>query len=73
MHMTPKQFIRPNVVGNDVVLTAEFATMSRTDVEWSMVVACLGEPVTDHESPTMGEATVSRRAGSWTTRILLLN
>ena len=71
--MTPKQFIRPNVVWNDVVLTAEFATMSRTDVEWSMVVACLGEPVTDHESPTMGEATVSRRAGSWTTRILLLN
>ena len=64
---------RPNVVGNDVVLTAEFATMSRTDVDWSMVVARQGEPVTDHESPTMGEATVSRRAGSWTTRILLLN
>ncbi len=61
------------MVGNDVVLTAEFATMSQTDVEWSMVVACLGEPVTDHEIPTMGEATVSRRAGSWTTRILLLN
>ena len=73
MHMTPKQFIRPNVVGNDVVLTAEFATMSQTDIEWSMVVARLGEPVTDHESPTMGEATVSRRAGSWTTRIILLN
>ena len=69
MHMTPKQFIRPNVVWNDVVLTAEFATMSRTDVDWSVVVARLGEPVTDHESPTMGEATVSRRAGSWTTRI----
>ena len=61
------------MVGNDVVLTTEFATMSRTDVEWSMVVACLGESVTDHESPTMGEATVSQRAGSWTTRILLLN
>ena len=52
MHMTPKQFIRPNVVGNDVVLTAEFATMSRTDVDWSMVVARRGEPVTDHKSPT---------------------
>ena len=60
------------MVGNDVVLTAEFATMSRTDVDRSMV-AHRGEPVTDHESPTMGEATVSRRAGSWTTRILLLN
>ena len=59
------------MVGNNVVLTAEFATMSRTDVDWSMVVARRqGEPVTDHESPTMGEATVSRRAGSWTTRIL---
>ena len=61
------------MVGNDVVLTAEFATMSRTDVDWSMVVARQGEPVTDHESLTMGEATVSRKAGSWTTRILLLN
>jgi len=61
------------VVGNDVVLTAEFATMSQTDVDWSMVVACRGEPVTDQESPTMGEAMVSRRAGSWITRILFLN
>ena len=61
------------MVGNDVVLTAKFATMSRTDVDWSMVVARQGEPVTDNESLTMGEATVSRRAGSWTTRILLLN
>ncbi len=61
------------MVGNDVVLTAEFATMSRTDVVWSMVVARRGEPVTDYESPTMGEATVSQRAGSWNTQILLLN
>jgi hypothetical protein len=61
------------VVGNDVVLTAEFATMRRGDVDWSMVVARRGKPVTDHESPTMGEATVSQRAGSWTTQILLLN
>ncbi len=61
------------MVGNNVVLTPEFATMSRTDVDWSMVVTRRGEPVTDHESPTMGEAMVSRRAGSWTTRILLLN
>jgi hypothetical protein len=59
MHMIPKQFIRPNVVGNDVVLTAEFATMSRTVVNWSMVEACRGEPATDHKSPPMGEATVS--------------
>ena len=39
MHMTPKQFIQTHVVGNDVVLTAEFATMSQTDVDFSMVVA----------------------------------
>ena len=61
------------MVGNDDVLTTEFVTMSQTDVNWSMVVARRGEPVTDNESPTMGEATVSRRAGSWITRILLLN
>ena len=54
MHMTTKQFIRPNVVGNDVVLTAEFAMISRTDVNWSMVEDCRGEPATDHESPTIG-------------------
>ncbi len=59
------------MVRNDVVLTAEFETMSQVDVNWSMVVACRGEPVTDHESPTLGEATVSQRAGSWITRILL--
>ncbi len=53
------------MVGNDVVLTAEFATMSRTDIDWSMVVTRRGKPVTDHESPTMGEATVSRRAGNY--------
>ncbi len=53
MHMTSKQFIRPNVVGNNVVLTNEFATMSWTDVDWSMVEARRGKPATDHESPTI--------------------
>ena len=41
MHTIPEQFIRPNVVGNKVNLTAEFVTMSRGDVNWSMVVALL--------------------------------
>ncbi len=40
--------------GQKQCLTAEFATMSRTDVNWSMVKARQGKPATDHESPTIG-------------------
>ena len=54
MHITPKQFIQTQrgwerYCSNRWVCDDEL----RTDVDWSMVEACLGEPETDHESPTI--------------------
>jgi hypothetical protein len=40
-HDIKTQFIRPNVVGNKVVLTSEFVMISHRDVDWSIVVALL--------------------------------
>ena len=48
-HMLPNQFIRPNVVGNDVVLTRELTTEMRGGQLIDSSV--LNEPETDHAIP----------------------
>ena len=49
VHLYPKQFIRPNRVGNDVVLTRELTTTTRGDQLIDSSV--LDEPATDHAIP----------------------
>lgn len=59
-YMLPKQFIRPNVVGNDVVLTRVLTTKMRGGQLIDSSV--LDEPETDHAIPrNAGVISVFRR------------
>ena len=59
-HMLPNQFIRPNVVGNDVVLTRVLTTKMRGGQLIDSSV--LDEPETDHAIPrNAGVISVFRR------------
>ena len=60
VHLYSKQFIRPNRVGNDVVLTRELTTTTRGDQMIDSSV--LDEPATDQAiARHAGAVSVSRR------------